>query len=307
MLSDSDFRPVTLDDRELFVRHYELFPQVHSDNTFANMVCWNPYADYRYAFVQDCIILSSTIGGLTRYRPPIGPRSTELLCDLLELAARSDDKNPLVILDPGSREWISELYPHMQLVPERKYFDYVYLAQDLAELPGKRYLTIRHQLNKFQKTCSPQIEKIRRENVGEIEEFLDQWCDWKDCDSDPMLLHEKEAVFFALSHLERLGLSGIAIRAGGKIGAMSLFEGLNRETALVHFEKGLPDCKGIYRAINAETAKMLAVHYTYINRESDMGVEGIREAKMRYHPHHMEEVHLVKQEDLQIALHQGAK
>jgi hypothetical protein len=184
-------------------------------------------------------------------------------------------------------------------LPERKYFDYVYLASDLAELPGKGYLTIRHQLNKFQKTCSPQIESINRENVGEIRDFLDLWCDWKDCDSDPMLINEKDAVSYALSHFEVLGLSGLAIRANGKIGAISLFEGLNQDTALVHFEKGLPDCKGIYRAINNETARNLAGRYSYINRESDMGVEGIREAKTRYHPHHMVEVYLVRRDELE--------
>ena len=95
------------------------------------------------------------------------------------------------------------------------------------------------------------------------------------------------------------GLDTGNIRAEGKIGAISLFEGQNEDTALVHFEKGLPDCKGIYRAINAETAKILARRYTYINRESDMGVEGIREAKMRYHPHHMVEVHMVSREELE--------
>ena len=65
---------------------------------------------------------------------------------------------------------------------------------------------------------------------------------------------------------------------------MSLFEPLNDDTALVHFEKGLPDCEGIYKAINAETAARLAKNFTYINRESDLGVAGLREAKMRYHP-----------------------
>ena len=299
MLSDSDFRPVTLDDREFFARHYERFPQVHSDNTFTNMVCWNPYAHYRYATMQDCIILSSTIAGMTRYRPPIGPQHPELLHELLELAAKSDEELPLVILDPALNNWISDLYPDLPLLPERKYFEYVYLAKDLAELPGKKYLTIRHQLNKFQKTCSPQIENISQENMDEIRDFLDLWCDWKDCDSDPMLINEKAAVSFALANFEELGLSGIAIRANGKIGAISLFEGLNQDTGLVHFEKGLPDCKGIYRAINTEASKILAGRYTFINRESDMGVEGIREAKTRYHPHHMVEVHLVKRDDLE--------
>ncbi|MDM7935127.1 MAG: phosphatidylglycerol lysyltransferase domain-containing protein [Methanothrix sp.] len=299
MLRDSDFRQVLLADRDLFSRHYERYPQVHSDNSFTNMVCWNHYAHYRYAHSNGSIVLSSTIGGRTRYRPPIGPRNEELLAEVMELAARSDDPFPLVVLDPGSREWIAGIYPELDMRPERSYFDYVYLASDLADLPGRRYLTIRHQLNKFQRTCSPVVEAIDEGNIWEIQEFLDLWCDWKDCDSDPLLAGERDAVSFAIAHYQELGLSGIAIRANGRIGAISIFEGLNRETALVHFEKGLPDCKGIYRAINAEAARILARRFTYINRESDMGVEGIREAKMRYHPHHVVEVHLIEREDIE--------
>ena len=302
MLSFADFKPVSLSDRDFFRKHSQGYCQVHSDNTFTNMVCWNDYAHYRYAYVQDCIVLCSTIAEMTRYRPPIGPRNPELLADVLRLAAKSKEEYPFVILDPETREWIARLHPDLQFHAERKYFEYVYLASDLAELPGKKYLTIRHQLNKFQKTCMPQIEMISEENLGEIKDFLDLWCDWKDCDSDPVLASEKVAVSFALSHYEELQLSGIAIRANGKIGAMSFFEGQSRDTALVHFEKGLPDCKGIYRAVNAETAKILAHDYIYINRESDMGVEGIREAKTRYHPHHMVEVHLLKRDELEKAL-----
>ncbi len=302
MLKAQDFKPVSLSDRDFFARHYELYPQVHSDNSFANMMCWNPYAHYRFANVEDCIILSSTIDGMTRFRPPIGPHNPDLLADLLKLAAKSEEECPLAILDPENKVWISDLYPQLKLDLERKYFDYVYLASDLAELPGKKYLTIRHQLNKFQRTCSPLVETITEDNIEEIRDFLDLWCDWKDCDSDPMLAYEKDAVSFAISHLSELKLSGLAIRANEKIGAISIFEGLNKDTALVHFEKGLPDCKGIYRAVNAETAKILARQYTYINRESDLGVEGIREAKMRYHPHHMVEVYLVKRDELEKIL-----
>ena len=299
VLSHSDFRPVSISDRELFSQHYGSHPQMHSDNTFANMFCWNDYAHYRYAFRDGCMVLSSTIDGRTRYRPPIGPHISELLAEVLALAAKSHEEHPLVILDPDSREWIARLYPDLSFEADRRYFDYVYLARDLAELPGRRYQTIRHQLNKFQKTCQPAVEAIGEQNMDEIRDFLDLWCDWKDCDSDPVLSSEKEAMRRALDFRQELGLSGIAIRAEGKIGAISLFEGLNQDTALVHFEKGLPDCKGIYRAINAETARILARDYTYINRESDMGVEGIREAKMRYHPHHMVQVHLLKRDDLE--------
>jgi hypothetical protein len=298
VLSTTDFKPVTLEDRDFFVKHYQRFPQSHSDNTFTNMVCWNDYAHYRYAYVEECIVLSSTIAEMTRFRPPIGPHNPDLLREVMMLAAQSEEELPFVILDPETKDWMAGLYPELEFHPERRYSEYVYLATELAELPGKGFLTIRHQLNRFRKTCTPQVEEIGEGNISEIREFLDQWCEWKDCESDPTLASEKDAVIFAISHYRELELSGLAIRSNGKIGAMSLFEGLNKDTALVHFEKGLPDCKGIYRAINAETAKVLAGSYTYINRESDMGVEGIREAKMRYHPHHMVEVHMLKRDDL---------
>jgi hypothetical protein len=302
MLGPGDFKPVAISDRDLFFRHYQNYPQVHSDNTFTNMICWNDYAHYRYAHVKGSIVISSTIAGMTRYRPPIGPKDPDLLAEVLDLAAKGKEELPMVILDSGTKSWMESLYPNLPFYPERNYFDYVYLATDLSELPGKKYLTIRHQLNKFQKTCSPNVEAITKNNIKEIMEFMDLWCDWKDCDSDPVLASEKDAVHFALEHYEELKLSGIAIRANGKIGAISLFEALNRDTALVHFEKGLPDCKGIYRSINAETARILAREFTYINRESDMGVEGIREAKMRYHPHHMIEVHLLRRDDIERLL-----
>ncbi|MFB3764555.1 MAG: DUF2156 domain-containing protein [Methanotrichaceae archaeon] len=301
MLKATDFKPVTLNDRDLFLNHYARYPQVHSDNTFTNMVCWSNYANYKYAKVEDSIVLSATLDGKVRYRPPIGPKDPGLLSDLLELARESEDIYPLAILDQENKEWISELYPDLRMYPERKYFDYVYRASDLAELPGKKYLTIRRQLHQFQRTCTPIIEPLCMDAINEVIEFLNEWCDWKDCNSDLVLANEKEAILFALSHYNELKLSGLIIRAEGKIGAMSIFEGLNKDTALVHFEKGLPDCKGIYRAINSETAKILAKDYIYINRESDMGIEGIREAKMRYHPDHMVEVHFIKKSDLEKA------
>jgi hypothetical protein len=78
MLSIDDFEPVTMENRSVFVNHYRSYPQTHSDNTFTNMVCWNHYAHYRYASVNGSIILSSTIDGVTRFRPPIGRRDLVL-------------------------------------------------------------------------------------------------------------------------------------------------------------------------------------------------------------------------------------
>jgi len=294
MLRQEDFKPVTLADRAFFEQHYTRYPQTHSDNTFTNMVCWNHYAQYTFAYVEKNVILASTIEGVTRFRPPIGPRNPALLRSLIRLASDVSDNEPVVLIDPDTALWMRETCPGINLVPDRNHYEYVYRSADLAELPGKNYLTIRHQVNKFRKNCTHVVEPITKGNWAEVKRFLIEWCEWKGCESDQVLAHEKEAVFFAIDHLDELPLQGLIIRVFSRIGAMSLFEPLNNDTALVHFEKGLPDCEGIYKAINAETAARLVDKFAFINRESDLGVAGLREAKLRYHPHHMVEVFSMK-------------
>ena len=296
MLTQDDFKPVTLADREFFTRHYGQYPQTHSDNTFTNMVCWNHYAHYTFAFVEKNVIIASTIGSVTRFRPPIGPRNPALLRSVIRLASEVSDNEPVGLIDPDTALWMKEICPGINLVPDRNHFEYVYRASDLADLPGRNYLTIRRQVNKFRRNCMHVVEPISRENWEEVKRFLIEWCEWKGCEGDQVLAHEKEAVFFAIDHFNELPLSGIVIRVFSKVGAISLFEKLNDDTALVHFEKGLPDCEGIYKAINTETATRLAKNFTYINRESDLGVAGLREAKTRYHPHHMVEVYSLKRD-----------
>jgi hypothetical protein len=301
-LTLDDFRPVSLDDRRLFEEHYRKHPQVHSDNTFSNMICWNHYAHYRFAKRSGSIVIASTIEGKTTFRPPIGPRNGELLSDLIQLCVEEGDDSPLVLIDSDAKGWLNEEFPDLPLYPDRNYFEYVYLASDLAALPGRNYLGIRRQLNKFRKNCKPVVEEIDEETVAEVTKFLNEWCEWRNCDGQPFLKHEKEAIMIAVRHLTSIGLSGLLLRVVGKVGAISLFEPLNAKTLVVHFEKGLPDCEGIYKAINAETATRVQERFRFINRESDMGVPGLREAKLRYHPHHMVEVFFARRQDLKDLL-----
>ncbi|MEN6512605.1 phosphatidylglycerol lysyltransferase domain-containing protein [Methanoculleus sp.] len=296
----SDFKPVNLDDRDLFWGHYRQYPQVHSDNTFANMVCWNHYANYRFIEVDGSIVLSSTINGVTSFRMPIGPRNPDLIGDVIDLAAREGGDTPLWVLDPANEAWIRELYPDLPLHASRDFFDYIYRTEDLADLAGKGYATIRRQVNRFGREHVYTAEEITEENINEVWEFLVVWCEWRDCDSEPILAYEKEAVLFAVNHFFAIGLEGWIIRTGDTIGAISIIGRVNADMAVVHFEKALPETyPGIYKVITTETAAGLRKRYRYINRECDMGVPGLRESKTRYHPAYMVEVHHVTRDDLE--------
>lgn len=294
MLGQDDFKPVTLADRAFFERHYALYPQIHSSNTFTNMVCWNPFAHYRYAYVNGNIIISNTINGITRFRPPIGSRDPVLMRELLRLALDVGDEIPLTLIDTDTARWMHEIDPGLVLVPDRDHFDYVYRASDLAELHGKHYLKIRSQIHKFQKNYKHTVEPITPGNREELIHFLEKWCEMKKCESGSFLAHEIEATSYAVEHFSELSLQGLLIRVDSQVGAISIFERLNADAALVHFEKGMMEYEGIYKAINLEMAKVLAGEVKFINRESDLGVEGLREAKMRYHPDHMVEVYSLK-------------
>jgi uncharacterized protein len=301
MLRLNDFKPVRLDDQSLFQAQYQRYPQVHSDNTFANMVCWNHYADYRFAHKSDSILLSSTINGKTTFRAPIGPHDPELLYDLIDLALREGDETAMLVMDPASKEWISEVCPGLPLQSDQNFSDYIYRTADLADLPGGTYTAIRRQVNRFSRDYPSAAEEVGSENIDEVREFLILWCEWKDCDSVPILSYEKDAILFAMDHFFDLSLLGWIIRVNGTIGALSVVGRLNDDTAVVHFEKALPDTyRGIYKVINVATAAGLVGRYEYINRECDMGVAGLRESKMRYHPHHMAEVYFATREDLQV-------
>lgn len=300
MLEFSEFKPVSLDDRDLFLRQYRQYPQVHSDNTFANMVCWNHYANYRFADVDGAIVLSSTIDGVASFRPPIGPKNPALLDDVIDLALREGGAAPLLVLDPVNEAWIREVYPNLTLYPDRDYFDYIYRTEDLADFAGKGYATVRRQVNHFRREYAYSVEAITRENIDEVWEFLVIWCEWRDCDSVPILAYEKEAILFAINNFFAIGLRGWIIRVGETIGAISVVDEVNTDMAVVHFEKALPETyRDIYKVIMTETAAGLRGRYRFINRECDMGVPGLRESKTRCHPACMVEVHYATRDDLE--------
>lgn len=283
-----------LEDRGFFQAHYAKYPQAHSDNTFTNMACWNHYANYRYAYVAGRLVISSTVGGATRFRPPIGPPDRELMADLMGLSARVSGGKPIDLVYPETARWLRESYGPLELVPDRDHSEYVYLARDLAELPDGRYHSARRQLSRFRRKYDYAVEPFSPEARDEAASFLGEWSEGRRDDGDAVLTSEREAIEFAIGHFQELGLSGLVIRVGGKIGALSIFEPLSHDTAVVHFEKGLPAYEGIYKAINQETAAALAGRFEFINRESDMGIPGLREAKTRYHPHHMAEVYSLR-------------
>lgn len=293
MLTTHDFRQITFEDRVFFNDFQSRYPPRHSDYIFSTMACWQHYMRYSFAKYHDSVIIMTELEGDVRFRPPIGPKDCMALEEIIRLSKEINGENSFSVVDPEMKDWLQAEFPNIVFQPQRDYFDYVYLARDLAELPGKMYLKIRNQLNYFLKHNAFTTEEICEENITEIREFLVKWCIQKGCSDEPLLNSERIAVQTALANFFELGLSGLVIRINGIVEAFSVFEKMSNDTVVVHFEKANLDSKGIYQAINQETAKLLCNDYKFINREADMGIKGLRKAKEKYHPHHYVEVYHV--------------
>ncbi|WFN37534.1 phosphatidylglycerol lysyltransferase domain-containing protein [Methanomicrobium antiquum] len=298
MLDISDFKPVTLDDRNFFKSFYERFPIQHSDNTFTNMVCWNDYAQYEYYTNNDALVISSTIENKTSFRGPFGIYDDNLLKEVLKLAKKTNHPLAYQIFDEETKARILALYPDINLSSDRDYYDYVYKTDILSKLPGKKFLNIRKHINSFKKRCNYTTEPMTSESVQDVIDFFFKWCEWKECKKNPIMNYEKNATIYSVKHFEQLGLCGLLLKNENEISAISIYEELNKDTIVIHYEKGLPDCEGNYKVINNEVARLVSGKYDYINRESDLGIDGLRIAKMRYYPEFFAKVYNIDANDI---------
>ena len=300
MFSLDDFKPISLDAKTIFKKHYEDYPTEHSDNLFTTLISWKDYGKYKYFFINENLLLLSQIKGEIQLRYISGKYNKDIFNQFFKLAKEQKSDYPIILIDAKTKNWLLNNYPKLNFEPFRDVFDYIYLSSDLVNLSGTKYSKIRNRLNQFKKNFSYITEIISESNLNEVIDFLKRWCLWRDCDSDILLENEKKAILFSINNFVELGLSGIAIYINDKIEAISVYEKMTSEMAVVHYEKGSPDYDGIYKAINQETAKILQKNFKFINRESDMNIPGLRKAKMSYHPHHMVEVFNLTKESILI-------
>lgn len=171
-------------------------------------------------------------------------------------------------------------------------YDYCYLTEDLARLSGNRYHKKKNHLNQFYKAYAD------RYNIVAIDEYhaqfayiaLQRWCQSNGCGADLDLCYEYHAIKEILTDWpmqQSRGLKGSLIYIDEQPVALTFGEQISEETFLVHIEKALPDYSGLYAAINHAMANQVLGQALYLNREQDLGIEGLRKAKRSYLPHHM--------------------
>ncbi|WP_448921109.1 DUF2156 domain-containing protein [Eubacterium sp.] len=163
--------------------------------------------------------------------------------------------------------------------------DYIYSTEKMASLSGKKYHGKRNHITNFKKNNPDwSFEKISKDNIYECLSLHSKWIENKDPDDEDYSL-EFEAVKKAFEYFDELDMVGGLIRVNGEVIAYTLGEPqMNGHCFVSHFEKAPADMIGAYPIINQEFTKNCLMQYEYVNREEDLGIEGLRKAKQSYHP-----------------------
>lgn len=288
-----DFKPLTLTEKENYEKYFRMDTPRGCEYSFVNLYIWGRQ---NCAIVQDNLVIFSQFNRKSVYLFPVGTGDMKTTLEaIMQDAAQRGIPCRLVGLSQEDCRLLEQLFPgKFRYHFDRNSFDYVYDIHDLADLKGRKYQKKRNHLNRFRQ-ANPYFELsvITEDNLPEVEALVQKWYTMRLAADPHGDFHmEQAALKKALKHMNALGMEGLILRTDAGPVAMTLGSFLSEDTFDVQFEKALDTADGAYPAINNSFANYLREKYPqlrFLNREDDLGMEGLRKAKLSYCPHHMVE------------------
>lgn len=290
-LTKIEFSPFTLQDKELYESYLAHETERGCEFSFANLYLWGSQS---FAHLNGHILLFSTFGRRSFYPYPLGKANPKEVIELI-LADAEERGIPCRITGLGetAKRTLEELYPNrFRFHADEGTFDYVYDIDDLADLKGKKYHGKRNHVNRFREAFPDYTAlPLGEDNLVAARQMADRWYETRLAEQPNADFHmERVALEKAFRDYQELGMEGMVLANGEEILAITLASRLSPDTFNVHFEKARTDVQGAYATINLEFARYIRQKYPsvrYLDREEDMGLEGLRKAKQSYYPHHM--------------------
>jgi hypothetical protein len=283
-----EFRPVELSRRELLSSYFARHPQPLSGYTFASLATWDPI--FRYGWIQigeDTLLISCLLDPDRRRHlmQPVGPLPPAVQEQLVHEAHSLPYPLRIVGVCEEFLRQEAGFAGHFRVFEDHAAGNYLYLADSLARLPGRKYAKKRNLIAQAEGLYRWTSEPVQASNTGDCREILTRIEVEEKPEIDTNLEQELVALEHTLANFAALGQQGLLIRVERRPAAFSIFEAINPSTVAIHFERALRSYKGLYQVVNNETARVIAAQgFEFINREEDLGSPGLREAKRSYHP-----------------------
>ena len=281
---DEHLKIAGFNDIDIVNKFIKKYPCENSYYNICNLFTWDLALNLKYMIYQDRLILFNPF--FPYLLEPIGEKfSVE---ELVRIHCIFEKKYKNVEILAVSEDYINNnkanLSGYFDIRSDENLNDYIYLAENLVKLSGKKLAKKKNLISQFKKLYPDfTVNPIEKNDYIKIIEFYHHWKNTHNAEGEH-LDSELEAIKIILTNWDLLPCNGLKLCIGSKMCAFSIFSPQTADMATVHFEKYDAEIKGAGQIINHETAKALLNDYKYINREQDMGSVGIRQAKRSYQP-----------------------
>ncbi len=281
-----NFKPIQKEKISEYRSYYSDAEGLGCECNFVSGYLWNEAYLLRAAVYDDTLIKAYFRGDgrVWGYCFPHGKNVRGAVEAIFADAAERGQEARIAYMTRKEQESLEALFPErFTYEREPNNQDYIYLTHDLATLTGKKYHAKRNHISRFYRTYGDgaRFAALSHENLSDAELVMRLW--FAENDIDPEKSDEYKVFRKACADFEDLQIQGAVLYVDGKPAAMTAGSEISELCFDVMFEKALRAYDGIYAVINNEFAKTLT-RYKYINREEDLGIEGLRRAKLSYYP-----------------------
>ncbi len=290
-----NFKKPCIEDKNQIQKILETTENINSESTFGTSYLWSNVFNIEFCQIKNNkknILFKKLKKENIVFEFPQGISSSHHLKEAMSYLTeyiRSTNIPNLKFTNLLGKEvsQIQKIFPgQFKITSDRNNYDYIYKSKDLALLKGKKYHSKKNHISKFSKLYNWNYYPLNSNEKESYSEFFHTWFQYKNLQNNVKNSGEYNAIEKALQNLEKLNLSGGVIKINNKIIACTIGEPINSKAFLIHFEKALPEYSLAYSVINNEFAKTIFENnYEFINREEDMGIPGLRKAKLSYKPY----------------------
>lgn len=286
-----DFKPIDISMKQM-VEHYTAKWKLEcSEYTFSNLLMWGCGGNIMLAEDEQALYILLHWGNERFMFAPltVEPESEyyQTALDKAEEYMSTHGIDPIFKGISGPIKAAFERCTGYELTDDRNNSDYVYTMESLRDLAGKKLHAKRNHIHQFMAQYGERYEyvKITGDMMGECVDVYNEWLSEKSPDETDNM--ELCAIKTLLMHMDVLGIRGGGIRIDGKLAAFTLGQKMDDNVAVVHIEKADNEIMGLYTVINNQFVQHELTDVKFINREEDMGMEGLRKAKLSYYPAYM--------------------
>lgn len=292
------FKKLTMEDKPILDKYLKNYNFITSEYSFTTLLVWREACDVQYAIHQDVLIIKKKDFKENYYfMQPIGYSKESLNQLIYELREYKKANNMKYLFKDVEDSFLQDLKEvcgdNAHIEEDIDNFDYIYLKEKLATLSGKKLHGKKNHYNFFVKNYNYKVKDISEPGV--VEDCIKLAHHWheENYTGDKYTTYELKGIIEVLYNTDKLNLKGMAVYVDDKISTFTVGEVVNKDMAIVHFEKGRKDINGIYAFTNKTFVERYLNDVGYINREQDLGIEGLRKAKRSYNPFKLEKKYCV--------------